>query len=92
MSVKTLLVAVSYAFAPASGFLDYPPNGIQASFQVFKRRSKGEPDKLVTGRVKQVAAVGWVDVKEYSGNDDGLFFQQLFKECQTIIQWCRKFF
>lgn len=35
---------------------------------------------MVTWRVEQVAAMGWVDVEKYSGNHDGLFFEQFFEE------------
>jgi hypothetical protein len=49
--------------------------------QVGERRAKGESDEVVTRRVEQITAVGWVDIEEYSGNHDCLLFEQFFEEC-----------
>lgn len=36
---------------------------------------------MMTRRMEQISAMGWVDVEENPWNDNGLFFQQFFKEC-----------
>ena len=41
---------------------------------------------MMTGRIEQVSAMGWVDIEENPWNDNSLFFQQFFKEClETTI-------
>ena len=58
----------------------HPPDSVQALIQVFERRTKGEPDEVVAGRVEQVSTVGGVDVEEDTRDHDRLFLQELFEE------------
>jgi len=87
MSIQTLFVTVSHS-SPSTilGHLKHPFDSVQALCQVGERWAKGETDKVVTRRVKQITTVSWVDVEEYSGYHDCLLFEQFFKECQAVVQ------
>lgn len=58
-----------------------PINRIQTLVQVLHRRTEREAHELMTRRIEEVTSVLRIDVEEDTRNDDGLFFEKLFKEC-----------
>ncbi len=61
--------------------VDSQPTTFRLTFiQVLEWWSKREPNKRMARRVEEVTTVRRVDVKEDSWDNDGLLFEQLFKE------------
>jgi len=57
-----------------------PPNSVQTHIQILHRRTKREPDKMVTWRIEEVSTVRRVDVEEYPRDHDRFLFEELFEE------------
>lgn len=69
-----------------------PINRIQTLVQVLHWRTEGEAHELMARRIEKVTSVLRIDVEEDTRNDDGLFFEKLFKEClfdNVGINYCR---
>ena len=70
----------------------HPGDRVEPLVEVLERRAEGDAHEVVAGRVEEVAPVRGVDVEEDAGDDDGLFFEELFEEgltCRMSVRGMR---
>jgi len=73
-------------------FLQNARHRVDALVQILDRGTERQPDEVMARRIEQVPPVRGIDIKEDAWDDDGLFFEEFFEECQPVIQGTRQLF
>jgi hypothetical protein len=58
--------------------------------KILERRAKGQPNKVVARRIEKIPAVRRIYIEEDAGDDNGLLFEKLFKERETVVDRVRE--